>query len=94
MLARRLDEYDEVRGSRVYVVRDPGADCDVFRYGSSFYMYYSGYWYLSHEERGSFVAIEARSVPQPVLAVPEEHWRHHPHGMPPGQRKKGWGEPS
>jgi hypothetical protein len=94
-VVRRDDDYgdyDQVAGSSVYIVRDPGEDCDVFLYGSSFYMYYGGYWYRSSQPTATFVAIDVHSVPRQVLQVPEEHWRHHPHGGPPGQMKKqhGW----
>ena len=75
---------DVVPGTRVYVVRDPGADCDMFRYGSSFFMYYGGYWYRSEDAGDRFVAIDVRRVPKPVLEVPEGRWRHHPHGRARG----------
>ena len=75
-------------GTSVYVVSSRGADCDMFRYGSSFYMYYEGYWYRSNRYSGPFVAIDVRRVPRPVLTVPEGRWRHHPHGGPPGLTKK------
>jgi hypothetical protein len=87
-------DYDEIPGSEVFVIRDPGADCDVFRYGSSFYMYYGGFWYRSYSDEGGFTAIDVRTVPRPVLQVPPERWRHHPHGGPPGQRDRDgrWGD--
>ena len=80
---------DPVPGTDVIVVDDPGADCDVFQYGGSYYMYSSGYWYRAPRPDETFVAIDVRRVPNPVLNVPEDRWRHHPHGGPPGQRKHG-----
>jgi hypothetical protein len=84
------ERYREIPGSQVVVVSDPGADCDVFEYGSTYYMYYGGFWYRSYTSDGAFVTIDVRRVPEPVLRVPPERWRHHPNGGPPGQRKKDW----
>ena len=77
-----------VVGSGVYVVANSGPDYDMFRYGSSWYMCYDGYWYRAPSAGGSYVAVEVRSVPVAVVSVPERHWKHHPHGGPPGQTKK------
>jgi hypothetical protein len=70
-------------------VVDPGDyDCDVFQYGSYWYVYSDSYWYRARSYQGPFVAIAFESVPRRVMSVPEQHWKHHPHGGPPGQMKK------
>ena len=77
----------EVDGG-VYVV-DPGDnDCDMFRYGSYWYVYTGSYWYRASDYRGPYAVVSFESVPSRVMDVPEQHWRHHPHGGPPGQMKK------
>ena len=85
-----VDEPDlVVVGSGVYVVSNAGPDYDMFRYGSTYYLCYDGYWYRSSSLSGRFVVVEMQSVPQQVVSVPARHWKHHPHGGPPGQTKKG-----
>jgi len=77
----------EVSGG-VYVV-DPGSnDCDMFQYGSYWYVYTGTYWYRASSYQGPYAVISFESVPSRVYNVPERHWRHHPHGGPPGQMKK------
>ncbi|HEU4725303.1 MAG TPA: hypothetical protein VFU59_08405 [Candidatus Eisenbacteria bacterium] len=73
----------------VYVV-DPGSnDCDMFRYGSYWYVYTGSYWYRARDYSGPYAVITVESVPSRVMNVPDRHWRKgHPHGEPPGQRKK------
>jgi hypothetical protein len=40
-----------------------------------------GYWYRSASWRGPWVSIDVRRVPERVLVVPAEHWKHRPrHG--------------
>ena len=68
----------------VYVVNDPGIQYDKFRYGPTWYMYSGGYWYTAPSYRGPFAVVDVRTVPRPVLEVPPGHWKHHPHGGPPG----------
>jgi len=76
---------------RVVVVDEP--DYDMFRYGETWYVCYDAYWYRSRSYSGPYAVIDVRSVPREVISVPQEHWRHHPHGGPPGQEKRhrGWG---
>lgn len=74
--------------SGVYVAVQDDYDCDVFRYGTYWYVVSNGYWYRARSHRGPFRVIDARRVPRAVFAVPASHWRHHPHGGPPGQMKK------
>jgi hypothetical protein len=76
-----------VPGTRVYMVSESGFGYDMFRYGSSWYLYSGGFWYRSSTYRGSFAVIDVRSVPSPIMKVPASRWKHHPHGGPPGQMK-------
>ncbi len=68
----------------VYVVNDPSIRYDMFRYGSTWYLYSGGYWYQAASPRGPYAVVDVRYVPQPVLTVPPGRWKHHPHGGPPG----------
>lgn len=78
-----------VAGTSVHVVGNTGYD--VFTYGGSFYCFSSGFWYRATSSKGPYVVVDVRSVPQPILVVPAERWKRHPHGGPPGQVKKGNG---
>ena len=78
-----------VPGSTVYVVNDRRVGYDSFRYGTYWYVYNDGYWYRARGYRGPFGVIETRYVPAAIIRVPAKHWKHHPHGGPPGQMKKG-----
>ena len=86
-------DYYVVEGTGVYVVTNADPDYDMFRYNSYWYVCYDGYWYRARSYNGPFAVIDVRSVPNQVVSVPPEHWRHHPHGGPPGQMKKrgNWG---
>lgn len=75
-----------VSGTSVHVVGN--TDYDVFAYRSSYYCYSSGFWYRATSLDGPYAVVDVRSVPQPILVVPAEHWKRHPHGGPPGQVKK------
>jgi hypothetical protein len=84
-----------VSGTRVEAI--PVAErtnYDVFRYGGSYYAYNDNQWYMSPRESGSFVVIDARSVPAELSQVPRENWRNYPaawgtqNRMPPGQEVK------
>jgi hypothetical protein len=76
-----------VPNSTVYVV-DRGYDFDCFRYGVYWYMWNGDYWYRARSYRGPFAAVQARYVPVAIISVPARHWRHHPHGGPPGLMKR------
>ncbi len=86
-------EFEVVEGTRVYVVANADPSYDMFRYGSSWYVCYDGYWYRAGSYNGRYVVVDVRSVPRAVVSVPPQHWKHHPHGGPPGQMKKRdrWG---
>jgi hypothetical protein len=75
-----------VPGTSVQVVGNSGYD--VFAYRSSFYCYSSGFWYRAASYDGPFMVVDVRSVPEPILVVPAQHWKRHPHGGPPGQQAK------
>jgi hypothetical protein len=70
--------------SVVYVVDDDDCRYDLFRYGVYWFIWNNGYWYRSNTYRGPFRVIEARYVPDAIWNVPSRHWKHHPHGGPPG----------
>ena len=74
--------------SAVYVLDDDDRDYDFFRYGVYWFIWNKGYWYRSSSYRGPFRVIEARYVPDAIWNVPSRRWKHHPHGMPPGQARK------
>ena len=78
-------------GTSVYVVSDPAVEFDMFRYGSYWYVSYSGYWYRSKSYGGRYTVIDVRSVPRSVVTLPAKHWKHHPLGGPPGKMKKRGG---
>ncbi len=76
-------------GTGVYVVTDPAVPYDMFRFGVTWYLYSGGYWYQASSYRGPFTVVDVRSVPREVVTVPRGHWKHHPHGGPPGLAKRG-----
>lgn len=78
-----------VSGRPVNVVQD--VDCDMFRYGSYWYVSDGAYWYRAPRYRGPFVAVDVRRVPRTVLSVPGRHWKHHPHGGSPGHFRRSRG---
>ena len=69
---------------RVYVVDDDDCDYDAFYTGDYWYVVDDGYWYRARSYGGPYRVVDVRYVPRRVLVVPAEHWRHHPHGGPPG----------
>ena len=78
-----------VPGTAVYVVES--SSDDMFLYGGSWYVMNDNYWYRARSYSGPFVAVDVRQVPRPILSLPSKHWKHHPHGGPPGQMKKKGG---
>jgi len=81
-----------VRDADVYYVDDPRCSYDYFHVGAYWYIYNGGYWYRGRGYRGPFIAVQERVVPAGIWRVPDQRWRHHPHGGPPGLMKKGWGD--
>ena len=88
MVVREEPRVVVVPGSTVYVVNDSRVGYDFFRYGTYWYIYRGGYWYRARGYRGPFAAIHVRYVPAAIIRVPAKHWKHHPHGGPPGLVKK------
>ena len=90
VVVREEPRFVMVPGSSVYVCDDDRIGYDSFRYGVYWYTYNGGYWYRARRWGGPYRAIEVRYVPRAIMSVPARHWRHHPHGGPPGQVKKHW----
>lgn len=75
-------------GTSVYVVTDPAVPYDMFRYGTTWYLYSGHYWYRSASPRGPFAVVDVRRVPREVVTLPPGHWKHHPHaGKYRGERR-------
>jgi hypothetical protein len=70
---RRAPTTYVIPNSRVYYVQ--GADYDMFRYGSLWYINDGGYWYSSRNYRGPFVEVRFESVPRMILQVPGRYHR-------------------
>ena len=70
---------DLIEGSDVYVVA--GTGYDMFECDGGWYLSYGGYWYRAPSYAGPFVAVDVRRVPQRVLTVPHERWKHDPRGQ-------------
>ena len=81
-------EPETVVVNQVRIVEDERCDDDVFCCDNSWWRMSGGWWYRSANWRGPWVAVDVRRVPRAVFVVPERHWKHHPHGMPPGQWKR------
>jgi len=77
-----------IPSSSVYVVNDSRWDYDTFRYGVYWYAYRGDYWYRARTWRGPYAVVAANRVPRAIINVPARNWKHHPHGMPPGQARK------
>jgi hypothetical protein len=77
-----------VPSSSVYVVSDRRWNYDTFRYGVYWYAYRDNYWYRARSWRGPYAVVAANRIPRAIINVPSRHWKHHPHGMPPGQARK------
>jgi hypothetical protein len=75
----------------VAVVDRHACDDDVFRCSGSWWRMSGGWWYRSSSWRGPWASVDVRKVPRDVLDLPGPHWKHHPHGGPPGQMKKSRG---
>ena len=80
-----------VPDTKVYVVDRGANECDFFRFGDHWYVMVGGFWYRGGSYGGPFKVIDVRHVPEPILVIPGKHWKHHPHGGPPGLAKKTGG---
>lgn len=77
----------------------PDVAYNYFVYGGRYYTYDRGAWFVSPAYGGPWAYVEPVHVPRPLLGVPvryyripPSHWHGHPHGMPPGQAKKLYGD--
>lgn len=77
-----------VPNSAVYVCEDRRVGYDSFHYGVYWYVYNDGYWYRARRWGGPYRAIHVNYVPRAIMTVPARHWRHHPHGGPPGLTRR------
>ena len=75
----------------------PGVRANYFRYGSHFYVYDNGGWYVSNGYNGPWAVIDPVYVPRPILAVPVRYyrrppsdWRRYRRDAPP-QWESHWG---
>lgn len=67
-----LDSYPSmsiIPGTNVYFMRDR-ADYDLYRYGNSWYLVDSGFWYRAPSWRGPFIRIRASAAPRAVFTIP------------------------
>jgi hypothetical protein len=90
VVAREEPKIVIVPYTRIYKVQDERfpLDADVFLMSGRWYLYRRGFWFTASSLRGTYRAIDVRQVPRAILGIPTKHWRHHPHGGPPGQTKK------
>lgn len=86
---RSEPEVVQIPEHRVWVVRDPRCDDDVFRYAGAWWVAREGRWYRSRTWRGPFAHVHERYVPASLWRVPAKHWRRHPGEMAPGRLRKG-----
>jgi hypothetical protein len=64
----------------------PGAP--VYYYGTRYYTYYNGGWFLGPAYAGPWTYVPVARVPRPIIAVPHAYYR-----MPPGHAKHFAGPP-
>lgn len=62
----------------VQVVDDERCDDDVFRTENTWWRLRGGYWFRASSWRGPWLSVDVRRVPERVLVVPANHWKHHP----------------
>src|ERR1043165_6333625 len=71
--------WTSVNGTQVQIIRqDERPDYDMFRYNNRYYVYRDSRWYQSDQWRGSFNAVDPRSVPVELSRVPRDNWRSYP----------------
>jgi hypothetical protein len=68
------------------VVIAPGTP--VYYYGTHYYTYYHGAWFLGPGYGGPWAYVPVARVPRPIIAVPHAYLR-----MPPGQARHIAGPP-
>lgn len=68
-----------VPGTSVRMIReDQRPAYDMFDYGSTYYIYENGYWYVSDTWNGPFQAMNEDDVPIALQRVPQAEWRDYP----------------
>jgi hypothetical protein len=61
----------------------PAAPANLFFYGSQYWTFVSGTWYVSRGYNGPWIVVAPAVVPRPVLRVPVGYYR-----VPPGHWKQ------
>ena len=83
-----------IPGSNVYYVNDY-ATGDVYRIGSTWYVYQDNTWYRAYTTNGPWTYVEYRRVPRQIVTVPTGYYhfehRQYMENVPPGQWKKDHG---
>lgn len=77
----------------------PDLPYNFFRYGGRYYTVRDDAWFVAPSYGGPWSYVELAHVPRPLRVVPVRYYRSkpgwarkgHPHGMPPGQAKKLYG---
>jgi len=61
----------------------PSVSANLFFYGSQYWVFHNGGWYVSRGYNGPWVVAAPQIVPRPVLLVPVQYYR-----VPPGHWKQ------
>lgn len=70
-----------IPGTTVYQVRTSERPrYDLFRYGSDYYVYQNGNWYLASSMSGPYAAITVDRVPTEFRSIRQTYWRSYPKG--------------
>lgn len=76
---RMAPRWRTVPGTRVSVAQNGNARYDMFRVGSTFYVYNdNGDWYRANRWDGDYRWMDSRDVPREIARVPEREWRNYP----------------
>jgi hypothetical protein len=57
------------------VMYAPGVGANYFFYGSEYYVFANGGWYVSPRHNGPWVLVAPEFVPRPILMVPIQYYR-------------------
>ena len=73
--------WEVIPGTRVALVSAAERpNYDLFRYGSTYYIYNDGNWYRSNQLNQTFGVIDESIVPIAISGVPNNQWRSYPPG--------------
>jgi hypothetical protein len=76
---QRQPRWTNVPGTNVRMINSQDRPAyDMFRMGSSYYIYDNNYWYRSNRWNGTYTAINQDAVPVEFNSVPREYWRSYP----------------